>query len=623
MEKTILIIEDNITLNNLYKQTVEKLGYKVVCFFNAEDAYTWLQSNTPYLMLLDYILPNMNGKELIIKLKEENKTIPPFIIITGSGNEKLFIEMMKFGARDYMVKEKDFIEMLPIIIENIDKDIQNEIEFKNTIKKLNENEFKLRRAELLSKTGNWELHLDTNIIIPSQGAMSIYNIFEKEINYDIIKKNVLDEYREYLDESIKNLIEKNTPYEVKFKIKPTDKDEIIDIYSSATYDKKRRIVFGTIQDITINTKKDEELEKIISLLKATLESTEDGILVTDNNRKTIQYNQTFIDMWEIPEEMIKKGDDEETLNFRKNKLKNPEEFIEKVNYLYFNKEESSLDILEFINGRFFERYSIPQKINNKTVGRVWSFHDITDIKKIESDLIIAKNRAEESDKLKSEFLANMSHEIRTPMNAILGFTSLLDKNLPTKKYDDYINTIKNSGQLLMTILEDIIDLSKIQSGIFKIEKEYFNVRYLIMISEEEYNQNIKLKGKENIKLILELDYNEIELYSDNTRIKQILNNLVDNAIKFTNEGMITYGYHKTNNIITFFVKDTGIGISEDNINKIYDRFYQIKDITKVKQVGTGLGLTICKSIVELLGGEIWVESELGVGSSFYFSIPIE
>lgn len=494
-------------------------------------------------------------------------------------------------------------------------------ESKETQESIRMSEFRLKRAELTSKSGNWELHMNTQKIIASEGARKLYGIINEDINYEDIKKNRLREYDDLLDKSMKNLVLNDIPYEVEFKIK-SNTNEIIDIYSTAIYDKEKKIVYGVVQDITNRKKIEEELDKTISLVKATLESTADGILVVNYDGNVVLHNQKFMDMWNLPETVINEKEDNNLLKYAVSQLKYPNEFVDKIKYLYSDSAATSFDIIEFQDGRFFERYSIPQKINEKTVGRVWSFRDVT--KKIlsEKELIEAKEKAEESDKLKSEFLLSMTHEVRTPMNSILGFSSQINKDTPPNKLLDYVNVIKSSGELLITIIDDIIDLSQLQSGVFKIAKEYFNINNMLIKSEEEYNQHIILKGKD-IKLILELGKFSFKTYSDSNRIKQVLNNLIINAIKFTESGSITYGYDKNDKEIIFFVKDTGRGISDKDINKIFERFYRVQSITQKKQEGTGLGLTISKAVIELLGGKIWVESEIDKGSTFYFTIPIE
>lgn len=238
-------------------------------------------------------------------------------------------------------------------------------------------------------------------------------------------------------------------------------------------------------------------------------------------------------------------------------------------------------------------------------------------------LKIEKQKAEESDRLKSFFLANMSHEIRTPLNSIIGFSTLINENLDHDKLNKYIIIIKQSGELLQNIIEDIIDMSKIQIGLINISKEEFNISKLFENSECEYINHLIIKNKSDIKLILDIPKTDMVIYSDPKRIKQVLNNLIGNAIKFTKCGTITYGFFIKNKLINIFVTDTGIGIEKENFEKIFDRFVQIEHKTEKKQEGTGLGLSINKAIVEEMGGRIWVESEIHKGSTFHFTIPIE
>jgi CheY-like chemotaxis protein len=175
----------------------------------------------------------------------------------------------------------------------------------------------------------------------------------------------------------------------------------------------------------------------------------------------------------------------------------------------------------------------------------------------------------------------------------------------------------------MTLIDDIIDLSKIQSGSIKIFKKFFNVTDAIINSKVEFIQILTSRNKLNIDLVLNIDTIICKTYSDSSRIKQVLNNLVGNAIKFTDEGQITYGYKNKGDFIEFFVKDTGIGIEKENIELIFERFTQIDHKQKKRHDGTGLGLTISRAIVELLGGKLWVESIVGKGSTFFFTIQID
>jgi PAS domain S-box-containing protein len=242
-------------------------------------------------------------------------------------------------------------------------------------------------------------------------------------------------------------------------------------------------------------------------------------------------------------------------------------------------------------------------------------------KNLINDIIKAKEKAEESDRLKSAFLANMSHEIRTPMNGILGFAELLkDADLSSEKQEKYIDMIKQSGIRMLNIINDIIDISKIEAGMMKLNIQSTNVNeQLIYIytffKPEAQSKNIKLSMKTS------LPDDEAEIETDREKLYAILTNLVKNAIKFTEQGEIEFGYVLKNNNLEFYVKDTGIGLPENKKSVIFERFVQADIENRMAKQGAGLGLAIAKAYVEMLKGKIWVESELGIGSVFYFTLP--
>ena len=240
--------------------------------------------------------------------------------------------------------------------------------------------------------------------------------------------------------------------------------------------------------------------------------------------------------------------------------------------------------------------------------------DITQLKETEQMLIKAKEKAEEADRLKSAFLANMSHEIRTPLNAIVGFSSMLEEAEDQEEKHQYITIIEDNNKLLLQLISDILDLSKIEAETFDIIPERVNAKQLC----NDLFQAIQMKTSPQVELRLKDNLPELTFTSDKNRLYQVLLNFVTNALKFTSEGNITIDYQIDGNEVKFSVQDTGMGIEPEKQEAIFTRFVKLNSFIP----GTGLGLPICQSIVTQLGGKIGVESEPGKGSCFWFTHPI-
>jgi signal transduction histidine kinase len=247
--------------------------------------------------------------------------------------------------------------------------------------------------------------------------------------------------------------------------------------------------------------------------------------------------------------------------------------------------------------------------------------DITDRKMVENELIRAKEKAEESDRLKSAFLANISHEIRTPMNGILGFAELLSEpDLTGEQQREYVKIIEKSGDRMLNIINDIIDISKIESGQMEVVLSETNINDQIDFIYDFFKPEVERKGME-IFTRKSLSNADAIIKTDREKVYAILTNFVKNAIKFSNKGSILFGYDKVDHHLEFFVKDTGPGIPIDRQTAIFDRFVQADLADKQALQGAGLGLSISKAYVQMLGGNIWVDSEPGKGAAFYFTIP--
>jgi PAS domain S-box-containing protein len=244
---------------------------------------------------------------------------------------------------------------------------------------------------------------------------------------------------------------------------------------------------------------------------------------------------------------------------------------------------------------------------------------------LESELIKAKDKAEESDKLKTAFLANMSHEIRTPMNGILGFAEMLnDDHLNKANRKKYLNIINSNGKMLINLIDDIIDFAKIESDQVNIVQDEFSLNTLLDQVQSTFLTRTIRRDKSKVKLLTKKPFPDEKSFirTDPIRLRQVLTNLVGNAIKFTHKGFIEFGYElEDSKTLRFYVKDTGIGIPADKLQLIFERFMQADSSPQRKYGGSGLGLAISRGLVELLGGRMWAESEVEKGSTFYFTIP--
>ena len=233
---------------------------------------------------------------------------------------------------------------------------------------------------------------------------------------------------------------------------------------------------------------------------------------------------------------------------------------------------------------------------------------------MEKDLVSAKDRAEESNRLKSAFLANMSHEIRTPLNAIVGFSGILASTQEENEKQEYVSIIENNNNLLLQLISDILDLSKIEAG--TLEFVYTDIDLNDTMLALENSMRLRLHT-DQVELCFVPGMKDCYVNTEKNRVSQLIINLLTNAIKFTKEGRITFGYELRGDQLYFYVADTGCGIREDKIDKVFERFVKLDNFAQ----GTGLGLSICQTIVQTMGGEIGVDSKEGVGSTFWFTIP--
>ena len=276
---------------------------------------------------------------------------------------------------------------------------------------------------------------------------------------------------------------------------------------------------------------------------------------------------------------------------------------------------------------FVSIISTPIEIEEGQLGIYLIYTDTTKQKQYEEKLKLAKEKAEESDRLKTAFLNNLSHEVRTSMNVIVGFSELLTKKaLSFEERNKYLSAIGKSTNALLALINDIIDIAKIESGELNVNKQKFELNSLLDELKTQYVSELKTLQKKRIDIKITVNVKQkLYINTDPLRLKQILSNLISNAVKFTSKGYIEYGYiiNEEINELYFFIKDTGIGINENDLEIIFERFRQVDVSSTRKYEGSGLGLAISKELVKLLGGEIGVESVPGKGTMFWFTLPME
>ncbi len=467
----------------------------------------------------------------------------------------------------------------------------------------------------------FEMAPDTTIleVSPSVSKISQYkreDLVGKSIDHLVVDEKIKNTF-------LKLLFEKG---ELKdFDVRAKDKDDRV-IYCSVNIkiekgsDGTPLKAIGSLRDITERKLARERISK----LERAVEQSPSSVVITDLDGKIEYVNPRFTEITGYTKEDALG----QNPSLMKSGTHDKDFYKELWNAIRSGNEWRG----EFLNKRkdgttFWEMASISPVRNdmNQITHYIAIKDDITERKNIEQQLLEAKEKAEESDRLKSAFLANMSHEIRTPMNAILGFSEILQhEGIQPKDRQEYIKLINDKGNDLMNIITDLIDISRIEAGDMKLVKTHIRINDLIIEICDQVKKEKALKGKDEVQIRYQIQEDaEYSILSDKNRLRQVFNNLLGNALKFTNDGYIELGYDFLDDHVRFYVKDSGIGITPENQKVIFERFRQGDNSYTRKHGGTGLGLAISKQIIELLGGKIGVESKPDQGASFYFTLPLE
>lgn len=513
------------------------------------------------------------------------------------------------------------------------KDIDGKVKTISQLLDITENKKALRKNRLLEEKAQNYLDIAAvmMLVLNEKGEITMINkkachILEYEES-ELIGKNwfkycVPDSVNKEALEDYKNLF-KNIPileYSEGLIVTKSRKERMIAWHNSLLHDDDGKIIgaLSSGEDIT------EKLNNVrfINLSRAVVINwkNEEGFpveYVSENVYKLLGYTANDLVESKVRYIDLIHPDDLPRV------LQEVEKYSSKKNIQYFNHDYYRM-ITRNGKVKWIEDRT---DIHRNSDGDIINYHgvllDVTDKKTTEFELLEAKEKAEESDRLKSSFLANMSHEIRTPMNSIIGFSGLLeDSDVEEDEKRLFISRIKNNGQLLLSLINDIIDISKIEANQVNFHYTYIDIHEFFKGLNEIFKHQV---AEKSLELVCSLPKNitEIKLHADINRLNQIMLNLLSNAIKFTSKGKIEYGSLVDGDYIQFYVKDSGIGIDKEEQKKMFNRFQQAKMVAGSNYGGTGLGLSISKGLVEQMGGEIWIESELGKGATFLFKLPLE
>ena len=487
---------------------------------------------------------------------------------------------------------------------------------------LMESESSLRQAQEIAMMGSWELDLINQKAKWSENCFILYGLkpFEIEPTFEYFKSRVHPDDLHIIDETFKNIFKFKKPSKAEVRILfPDGEDKWAQINLAPVVLEDELVALKGIQiDITERKKAQESLRVSEEKYRSLFENVQDVFYLIDpygiiqDISPSVSHFSEFIRDELIGTNVFNQYYDPNDREIFLNALKKNGEVRDYE--IRFKTKNGEIKVASVNASLIFDADGKPNHIDG-------SLRDISERKKAEQELIKAKEKAEESDRLKSAFLANMSHEIRTPMNGILGFAELLkEPQLTGEKQQNYIRIIEKSGKRMLNIINDLVSISKIEAGQMNVSISATNINDQIESVYNFFSPEVERKG---LHLIIQslLPSKEAIIKTDRDKLYAILTNLVGNAFKFTSAGSIEFGVEKKGGYFEFFVKDTGVGVPENKKKIIFERFRQGSELLSKPYEGAGLGLSISKSYVEMLSGKMWLESEPEEGSTFYFTLP--
>jgi PAS domain S-box-containing protein len=528
-------------------------------------------------------------------------------ILSSSGEYKTFYDFGKIIHRDSAGK--------PVITSGIVKDITERTTlYDNLIK----SERALRKAEEIAKLGSWQLYLNEKLMKSSEGASRVYGFQLTENSLEDVRKRALPSYRTMLDKAFSDLINTGKPYNVEFKIQRESDGKVIDVHSVAEYDPDKKIMLGTIQDITERKSVEDALRESEEKFRLIIENTSNAILFTEPSGTINFANPAACKLFGLS--------NEEFQNLGRSGITDPndprvasavEERKKTGSFkgeLSFKKKDGTIFPVEMISNAF---------VDSKGIERTGIIiNDISERKIVEEKIMRQNQELQKLNSDKDHYMAVLAHDLKSPFNSLLGFSQLLHENIreyDIDKIEKQVDIINQSANNLYTLLDDLLLWTMSQSSKFSFEPQTLKLKDFVCT--DVINSLNSSANSKNIAMSC-IGNPEHNVFADAEMLKIILRNLVSNAIKFTNPGgNIAISTEQSQVDLTITVADNGIGIPSEALEKLFDISHIFSTKGTSNERGTGLGLVLCKEFTEKHGGKIWVESIFGQGSEFKFTLP--
>ncbi|MGM0464143.1 MAG: response regulator [Bacteroidota bacterium] len=614
----ILFAEDLQTDLELAQREIRKgeIAFSHEVVDTEEEFRRALKEFKPDVIISDYSMPSFDGMAALKITRSLDRNIP-FIVLTGSMNEETAVACMKAGANDYVIKEH--LNRLPYALIEALENSRARVERERIEKELQESERKFRN--IFENHVAIKLIIDPdngNIVEANRAAAEFYGWTVEELErMKIYSINTLPE--EQINVEMEK-VRKREKMHFEFSHRLADGSErFIESFSSSVNIAGKEYLHSIIHDVTGKKKAEEQLR----LLNRSVEQSRVSIVITDKKGEIEYVNPFFTALTGYSLEEAKRTEPSILKSGHQ-----PDELYQELwdTVLSGNEWNGELLSQKKDGSLYWESAIVSPVFDNK--GDITHFvgvkEDITEKKKMIEELVVAKEKAEESDRLKSAFLANMSHEIRTPLNGILGFVEFLkDPGITPEEREQYISIIRESSERLTSTISDLVEISKIESGIMELQYSDADINSMLEYLYRLFKQEA---DKKSLSLTMDIDLPEHMniINTDKYKLESIISNFLKNAVKFTHEGFIKLSCSMNDdNQLHFVVEDSGAGIPGDKKGQVFNRFVQADLENTRPYEGSGLGLSIAKAYADLLNADIGVDSEEGKGSAFYLLLPVE